>query len=101
MPGSADLGVEARQELNLLAGALRDIADKIPAEIPWVLRVDGHTDRRPIFTSQFPSNWELSTGRATAVVKYLIEQGISPERLESPAAKKLRGASRWYITPRL
>jgi len=80
-PGSADLGPEARQELNLLAGALREIAAKIPAEIPWVLRVDGHTDRRPIFTSQFPSNWELSTARATAVVKYLIEQGIPPDRL--------------------
>ena len=80
-PGSADLGPDARQELNLLAGALRDISAKIPAEIPWVLRVDGHTDKRPIFTNQFPSNWELSTARATAVVKYLIEQGIPPDRL--------------------
>jgi chemotaxis protein MotB len=80
-PGSADLGAEARQELGLLGGALRDIAGKIPAEIPWVLRVDGHTDRRPINTAQFPSNWELSTARATAVVKYLIEQGIPAERL--------------------
>ena len=80
-PGSADLGPEARQELTLLAGALRDIAAKIPPEIPWVLRVDGHTDKRPISTLQFPSNWELSTARATAVVKYLIEQGIPAERL--------------------
>ena len=80
-PGSADLGAEARHELDLLGGALRQIATKIPPEIPWVLRVDGHTDKRPISTSQFPSNWELSTARATAVVKYLIEQGISPDRL--------------------
>jgi chemotaxis protein MotB len=80
-PGSAELGPEARQELNLLGGALRDIAAKIPAEIPWVLRVDGHTDKRPISTLQFPSNWELSTARATAVVKYLIDQGIPAERL--------------------
>jgi len=80
-PGNADLGAEARHELDLLGGALRDIAAKIPAEIPWVLRVDGHTDRRPISTSQFPSNWELSTARATAVVKYLVEQGIPPDRL--------------------
>jgi len=80
-PGSADLGPEARQELTLLAGALRDIAAKIPPEIPWVLRVDGHTDKRPISTLQFPSNWELSTARATAVIKYLIEQGISATRL--------------------
>jgi chemotaxis protein MotB len=80
-PGSADLGPEARHELDLLAGALRAIAAKIPAEIPWVLRVDGHTDKRPISTLQFPSNWELSTARATAVVKYLIDQGIPAERL--------------------
>jgi len=80
-PGSAELGPEARQGLTLLAGALRDIAAKIPAEIPWVLRVDGHTDKRPISTLQFPSNWELSTARATAVIKYLIEQGIPASRL--------------------
>jgi chemotaxis protein MotB len=80
-PGSADLGPEARHELDLLAGALRDIAAKIPTEIPWVLRVDGHTDKRPISTLQFPSNWELSTARATAVIKYLIEQGIPATRL--------------------
>jgi chemotaxis protein MotB len=80
-PGSADLGPEARRELGLLGGALRDISAKIPAEIAWVLRVDGHTDRRPISTAQFPSNWELSTARATAVVKYLVEQGIPPDRL--------------------
>jgi len=80
-PGNADLGAEARHELDLLGGALRQIAGKIPPEIPWVLRVDGHTDKRPISTAQFPSNWELSTGRATAVVKYLVEQGISPDRL--------------------
>src|SRR5262249_4398814 len=70
-PGNADLGAEARHQLDLLGGALRQISGKIPAEIPWVLRVDGHTDRRPINTFQFPSNWELSTARATAVVKYL------------------------------
>jgi chemotaxis protein MotB len=80
-PGSADLGADAKHELDLLGGALREIATKIPAEIPWVLRVDGHTDKRPISTAQFPSNWELSTARATAVVKYLVQQGISASRL--------------------
>ena len=80
-PGNADLGADARHELDLLAGALRAIAPRIPTEIPWVLRVDGHTDKRPISTAQFPSNWELSTARATAVVKYLIEQGIPADRL--------------------
>jgi chemotaxis protein MotB len=80
-PGSADLGADAKHELDLLGGALREIAAKIPAEIPWVLRVDGHTDKRPISTPQFPSNWELSTARATAVVKYLVQQGIPASRL--------------------
>lgn len=80
-PASADLAPEAQQELNLLAGALKEIADKIPSDIPWVLRIDGHTDKRPINTTQFKSNWELSTARATEVVKYLIQQGIPADRL--------------------
>ncbi len=79
--GSADLGPDARRQLDLFAGALREIGAKIPSDIPWVLRVDGHTDKRPISTLQFPSNWELSTARATAVVKYLVEQGIPADRL--------------------
>src|SRR3546814_12522243 len=58
-----------------------EIAAKIPDDIKWILRVDGHTDNVPIATSRFPSNWELSTARAISVVKFLIEQGISPDRL--------------------
>ncbi|MCZ6840417.1 MAG: OmpA family protein, partial [Alphaproteobacteria bacterium] len=54
---------------------------EIPDGLDWVLRVDGHTDVRPISTPQFPSNWELSSARATSVVKFLIEQGIPPNRL--------------------
>jgi chemotaxis protein MotB len=46
-----------------------------------VLRVDGHTDVRPIASSSFPSNWELSSSRAISVVQYLIARGISPQRL--------------------
>jgi chemotaxis protein MotB len=80
-PASADLAPEAQQELNLLAGALKEIAAKIPPDIPWVLRIDGHTDKRPINTPQFKSNWELSTARATEVVKYLIQQGIPADHL--------------------
>ena len=80
-PASADLSSDAQHELDLLAGALKEIIPKIPGDINWLLRVDGHTDRRPINTPQFKSNWELSSARATAVVKYLIQQGIPPERL--------------------
>src|SRR5262249_33492245 len=57
--GSADLTDSAKRQLASLAGALKEIAYRIPPEIDWVLRIDGHTDRRPIANSQFPSNWEL------------------------------------------
>jgi chemotaxis protein MotB len=53
---------------------------EIPADIDWVLRVDGHTDRDPIKTARFPSNWELSSARALSVVRFLIEQGLPPNR---------------------
>ena len=56
-------------------------SSKIPAEIAWVLRVDGHTDMRPIASPQFRSNWELSAARAISVVQYLISKGVSPQRL--------------------
>jgi chemotaxis protein MotB len=58
-----------------------DLDRQIPAEIAWVLRVDGHTDVRPIANPQFPNNWALSAGRAISVVQYLMTKGISPQRL--------------------
>ena len=79
--GSAKIGGDGRRQMARLAGALKEIAAKVPSDIDWVLRVDGHTDRRPIATAQFPSNWELSTSRAISVVKYLVSQGIPPHRL--------------------
>lgn len=79
--GSAALRGEARPELDKLANALLDLEKQIPTDIPWVLRVDGHTDTRPISTPQFPSNWELSAARAISVVQYLISRGLKPERL--------------------
>ena len=79
--GQALLRAEGRAELDKLATALLDLEKEIPAEIAWVLRVDGHTDVRPIASAQFPSNWELSSGRAISVVQYLIGKGISPQRL--------------------
>lgn len=79
--GQAALLTEGRTELDRLASALVELEKQIPAEIPWVLRVDGHTDIRPIASAQFPSNWELSSSRAISVVQYLISKGISPQRL--------------------
>jgi chemotaxis protein MotB len=79
--GSADLQDSGRDQIERLAQTLSEVAAKIPSDIQWVLRVDGHTDRVPISTARFPSNWELSTGRAIAVVKLLHERGIPSSRL--------------------
>ena len=76
---SAELGEEGRQELDKLAKLLLDVSAKIPEDVDWILRIDGHTDVIPINTPRFPSNWELSTARAVAVVRYLAAQGV-PER---------------------
>ncbi|MCJ2117624.1 peptidoglycan -binding protein [Methylobacterium sp. J-001] len=79
--GSATLKPEAGPELDRIAGAIADLAKQIPADLPWVLRVDGHTDARPINTAQFPSNWALSAARAIAVVQYLAGKGIPAQHL--------------------
>jgi chemotaxis protein MotB len=79
--GSADLGDAGREQLAKFAATLLQITSQIPGDIDWVLRVDGHTDERPISSPQFASNWELSTARAIAVVKFMISQGVPPERL--------------------
>lgn len=79
--GSADLQDAGRVQLAALAETLLDIAQEIPPDLPWILRVDGHTDRIPIHTPQFPSNWELSTARAISVVRFLTENGVPSQRL--------------------
>lgn len=79
--GSADLTPQGYSELEKLASALRELEGRIPKELNWVLRIDGHTDIRPIATSSFKSNWELSSSRAISVVKYLVSKGVPPNRL--------------------
>jgi chemotaxis protein MotB len=77
----AELNPAGQTEMLKLADALRQLEREIPAEIAWVLRVDGHTDADPIQSIEFKSNWELSAARAITVVKFLIAQGISPKHL--------------------
>jgi chemotaxis protein MotB len=77
--GQAVLKPEGRTELDKIATALTELGSKIPGEIPWVVRVDGHTDVRPIAGGR--TNWDLSSARAIAVVQYLITRGVSPQRL--------------------
>jgi chemotaxis protein MotB len=80
--GAAVLRPDGRAELDKLAAALLNLEKQIPADINWVLRVDGHTDSRPLTAnSPFKSNWELSAARAISVVQYLISKGVSPQRL--------------------
>jgi chemotaxis protein MotB len=78
--GRADLKPEGLAELDKVAVALVELEKKIPSDLAWVLRVDGHTDVRPI-TALFRSNWDLSAARAIAVVQYLIARGVSPQHL--------------------
>jgi len=80
--GRADLKPEGRVELDKVADALLELERKIPTDLAWVLRVDGHTDVRQINVGGvFKSNWDLSAARAISVVQYLIGKGVSPQRL--------------------
>ncbi len=81
LSASAKLEPAGQDQLAQLAQTLTEIARDIPSDVDWILRIDGHTDRFPIKTQEFPSNWELSTARAISVVKFLIDQGIPPKRL--------------------
>jgi chemotaxis protein MotB len=78
--GQATMTVEGLATIDQLATAILELERSIP-EIDWTLQVEGHTDIRPIASFQFPSNWELSSARATSVVKYLVGRGVSPKRL--------------------
>ncbi|MDO6484208.1 peptidoglycan -binding protein [Shimia thalassica] len=81
--GSANLSDEGKAEIAKVADILARIAGEIPAEIDWILRVDGHTDNQAFFgNGKYADNWELSQGRALSVVRYMIDGlGIPPERL--------------------
>jgi chemotaxis protein MotB len=80
--GKADISEAGRQSLDTLASAVIDLEREIPPDIPWILRVDGHTDNTPITgAGPYKSNWELSAARAVSVVQYLISKGVEPDRL--------------------
>ena len=77
----AQLKLDGMSELDSVANALIELEKQIPNDIAWVIRVDGHTDARPIATAQFRSNWDLSAARAISVVQYLVSKGVSPQHL--------------------
>jgi chemotaxis protein MotB len=79
---SAQLEEEGERQLAEFAGTLLELTERIPPEVPWVIQVNGHTDPRPVrSTARFESNWELSAQRAIEVAKFLIEQGVPPDRV--------------------
>lgn len=78
--GSAELTPQGIAEIRTLAKTLKQVSQRIPDTIPWILRVDGHADHQPVHTG-FPSNWELSSARAITVVKLLLSAGIDPHHL--------------------
>lgn len=79
--GAARINPNGSGEIKQLAAAILQLEQEIPPEINWVLRIDGHTDKRPISTARFPSNWELSAARAISVATLLVQEGVSPARL--------------------
>jgi chemotaxis protein MotB len=79
--GSATLGEKGKESLAKVAATFLQLSKKIPKNINWVLRIDGHTDRVPIHNERFASNWELSTARAVSVVRFLADQGIPESRM--------------------
>jgi chemotaxis protein MotB len=80
-PGSAELSEAGLRQLRDLAGVLSEVTPLIPADVAWVLRVDGHADRTPIRSVRFASNWELAAARAIAVAQILIAEGLPANRV--------------------
>jgi chemotaxis protein MotB len=80
--GSEQINEAGQVEMKKLADAIIELQREIPPEINWVLRVDGHTDNRPLSgAGRYRDNWELSSARATSVVKFLIANGVPANRL--------------------
>ncbi|MCF8092271.1 MAG: peptidoglycan -binding protein [Desulfotignum sp.] len=86
--GSADLGEAGKTRLTTLADTLLEVSRKIPEDINWILRIDGHSDKIPIHNEFFASNWELSTARALSVVRFLSRQGIPENRMAAAGFSK-------------
>ncbi len=79
--GSASLNTDGMDSVDKLAMLVKEIEDKIPSDISWIIRVDGHTDRIPYHGSDYKDNWDLSNARALSVVRQLISRGVAPQRL--------------------
>ena len=82
--GSDELGIKGQEEMSKLGITLMEIEKSLPTDIDWILQIDGHTDNLPVKKGQnYLDNWELSTKRALSVLRFLIKQGIKPNRLSA------------------
>lgn len=81
--GSYTLSPEGKKQLRLIANVIKDFEEKIPSDVNWIIRVDGHTDKTPVVpgTRAYRNNTELSLRRATAVADALAAAGVSKRRL--------------------
>ncbi len=80
---SADLQLSGKEKLSEIGLTLKETTNDIPSDIDWIIMVEGHTDKKPIQTIRYPSNWELSSARANTVLKLLLDLGFPPNRLAS------------------
>ena len=80
---SADLQLSGKEKLSEIGLTLKETTNDIPSDIDWIIMVEGHTDKNPIQTIRYPSNWELSSARANTVLKLLLDLGFPPNRLAS------------------
>lgn len=81
--GSYALSAKGKAQIKLLANIIKDFENKIPSDIDWIIRVDGHTDNKPVLagTHGYSNNMQLSLLRSTAVVNELVKNGVSKRRL--------------------
>ncbi len=86
--GSASLGEGGKEQLSQITSILKELSTTIPEDIKWIIRIDGHTDRQPIKSPYFASNWELSTARAVSVVRFFAQKGIPEDRMAATGFSK-------------
>jgi chemotaxis protein MotB len=84
-PASADLSPAGQQQIREIARVLKELSERIPRDVNWLLRVDGHADRQPIRSARYATNWELSAARAIAVAQLLMAEGLPPNRVAATA----------------
>ena len=81
--GSYKLSTEGKNQVRLISNVIKGLEEKIPTDINWIIRIDGHTDKKPVVPGNraYADNMQLSILRARAVMNELIRDGVSARRL--------------------